>query len=108
MSYGYANRGRKPSRDWSKVDWSKSSRELAEMYNMTVSNISRVRGKFAPKTLKKSGGKEVKYKVDWFMVDWSKTTKQISEEIGCSGSTVSIKRREFAPQTLAKRVFLNI
>lgn len=107
MNYSYANKGRKPYRDWSKVDWSKSSKELAQIYNMTPSNISRIRSRFAPETLIKHNETR-KSKIDWFGINWYKKTSQIAKETGMSASYVSRKRREIAPCTLEERVFLNI
>ena len=99
-------KGRKPERDWSKIDWSLSTTELAEKYNKRLSSISKLRDKHAPRTKDKSNKGKRKYNIDWVMVFWhEKSTGEIADEIGCSRSLVSQKRKEYAPDTVAKREF---
>ena len=101
-------KGRKPERDWSKVDWSLSTSELAEKYNKPKSSISRLRNKYAPRTKDKTNKSKLKYNVDWVMVFWhEKSTEEIAKEIGCSKSLVSQKRKIYAPDTVATREFNN-
>ena len=98
--------GRKPERDWSKIDWSLSTSVLAQRYGKTRSRISILRRKHAPHTIDKSNKSKKKHDVDWVMVFWhEKSTNQIAEETGCSKSQVSQMRRKYAPDTVAARKF---
>lgn len=108
MIYNYTKKGKKPARDWSKIDWwGKSTSQLAKELNMRKSSISRLRRKHAPATIDKSNKSKLTKNVDWFMVDWSKKTGDIAKELGFHQSYISQKRRKFAPQTLKKRNFNN-
>jgi hypothetical protein len=42
---------RKPKTDWSKVDWSKSTKQIAEEVGVIANTVSTNRGRFAPQTL---------------------------------------------------------
>ena len=106
-SYNYTSRGRKPSRDWSKVGFSLSNTELAETLNMSKGNIPRLRRRYAPETLSKNGGRRLTKFVDWKNLDWSKRNMDLAEEVGFSRCYVSQKRREHSFDTLQKKVWNN-
>ena len=101
-------KGRQRKQDYSLIDWSKSTTELAAELNIKKSNLSRLRSQFAPKTIDKSNKNKLKYKVDWFMVDWSKRNIDIAAELNIPKETVAQKRQKFAANTIKRRKFLNL
>ena len=100
--------GRKRDHDYSLIDWSKSTTELAAELNITKNNLSRLRREFAPKTIDKSNRNKLKYKVDWFMVDWSKKNIDLASELKVPKETIAQKRQKFAANTIKRRKFLNL
>jgi hypothetical protein len=100
--------GRKRKQDYSLLDWSKSTDDLAAELGMAKSNVSRLRREFAPKTIDKSNKNKLKYKVDWFMVDWSKRNIDIAADLNIPKETIAQKRQKFAANTIKRRVFLNL
>ena len=101
-------KGRKRKQDYSLIDWSKSTTELAAELNIKQSNLSRLRSQFAPKTIDKSNKNKLKYTVDWFMVDWSKRNIDLAAELNIPKETIAQKRQKFAANTIKRREFLNI
>jgi hypothetical protein len=101
-------KGRQRQRDYSLIDWSKSTTELAAELNIKKSNLSRLRRQFAPKTIDKSNKNKLKYQVDWFMVDWSKRNIDIAAELNIPKETIGQKRQKFAANTIKRREFLNL
>jgi hypothetical protein len=102
-------KGRKPKQDYSLLDWSRKTSDLAKELNMTEGNVSRLRRKHAKETINQNKNKDkVKYNIDWAKVDWSKKTKQISLDFSIPYETVNQARRRYAPETIKKREFLNL
>lgn len=101
-------KGRKPARDWSLIDWLKSTSVLAEELNMRASSISRLRAQHAPKTKDRSNKTKIKYFIDWKSVDWSKRNLDISIELNIPTNVIAQKRNLFAPETIKRRNFLNL
>ena len=105
----FAIKGRKPQRDYSLIDWSRKTSDLAKELGITEGNLSRLRRKYAKETINQNKNKDkIKYKVDWLKVDWSKKTKQISLDLSVPYETVNQMRRKHAPQTIKRREFLNL
>ena len=70
--------------DWSAgIDWSLSNKELAKMYNVRESTVSRQRA-FAGMGFGQ---------IDWDSVDWSKLDREIAREVGCTAAAVGKARR---------------
>jgi hypothetical protein len=102
-------RGRKPLRDWSQVDWSKTTGELAQEFGMRDTSISILRRKHAPHTVNRDKSKSrIKYHVDWTKVQWTKRNVDLAGELKVPVGTVQQKRRKLAPDTIKRRVFQNI
>ncbi len=101
-------KGRKPTRDWSLIDWSKSTSVLVEELNMRASSISRLRAQYAPKTKDRSNKNKIKYLVDWPSVDWSKRGIDLSKELNIPTNVIAQKRNLFAPETIKRRNFLKL
>ena len=70
--------------DWSdNIDWNLSNKELAKMYNVRESTVSRQRA-FAGMGFGQ---------IDWDSVDWSKLDREIAREVGCTAAAVGKARR---------------
>lgn len=101
-------RGRKPTKDWSLIDWSKSTSVLTIELNMRASSISRLRAQYAPKTKDRSNKNKIKYPINWTTVDWSKRGIDLSKELNIPTNVIAQKRNLFAPETIKRRNFLKI
>lgn len=71
--------------DWSSVDWTMRSSDIARLLNVTIDTVSRRRRQLASDTL-------LRQFRDWHNVDWSKTNKQLAIELGKSYNTVAKHR----------------
>ena len=71
--------------DWSSVDWTMRSIDIARLLNVTIDTVSRRRRQLASDTL-------LHQFRDWQNVDWSKTNKQLAIELGKSYDTVAKHR----------------
>jgi hypothetical protein len=101
--------GRKEKQDYSLVDWSKATKDIALELNMFESNVSRLRRKHAKNTINQNkNADKIKYNIDWSKVFWTKKTKEISLDLSVPYNTVSQMRRVYAPETIKRRNFLNL
>ena len=85
--------------DWSKVDWSKSSKEIAQLFGTTTETASRYRRKHAPNTVKESPLRGT----IWENLDWSKSNQEVAEQLGIKDkyySYIAKQRRKYAPLNL--------
>lgn len=89
-------------RDWFEVDFSKSTKTLAEELGVGKSYVSLQRKRHAPETLLKRSKKwrEAVGRINWADVDWSKQNKELAKELGCDPSYVSHNRAHLAPETM--------
>lgn len=77
------------------VDWSKSSRELAAKYGVSVAWVWLHRRKQAPDTIPKPNY----HKIDWHAVDWQQSSSQLAQLYGCGYYSVEQMRTIYAPGT---------
>lgn len=71
--------------DWSSVDWTMRSSDIAKLLNVTIDAVSRRRRQLANDTLSH------RFR-DWQNIDWSKTNKQLATELGKAYNTIAKKR----------------
>jgi DNA-binding CsgD family transcriptional regulator len=96
--------GRKSLLDFSSMDWSKSSIELAKENGLSVETFKRQRRRHAPETVKPAAKI-----IDWSIVDWSKTSREIAHDLSVPKSTVTQARHIYAPDTVVPRApMLNV
>lgn len=81
--------------DWSSVDWTMRSSDIARLLNVTIDTVSRRRKQLAGDTLSHRF-------MDWHNVDWSKTNKQLAIELGKSYDTVAKHRYQLGHSGEAK------
>lgn len=85
------NGTRKKTRDWSKVDWSKRTNDIAKRLKCSASMVSIARRQYAPDTLSSRGSKP---HIDWSKVDWSMKQADIARAHGITRQAVWTKRQE--------------
>lgn len=100
----FALKGRSPQHDYSLIDWSKTTDQIAAELGIRRGNASRLRRKHAPNTIGQHQNKsKIKYRVDWKKVDWNKKTKQIALDLSVPYESVNQARRKHAPETIVRR-----
>lgn len=82
--------------DWSSVDWTQTSADIAALLGTGVHAVARARRTFAPHTCR------TRADIDWSSVDWSKRTKDIAAALGVDACTVSTARGVYARDTKRK------
>lgn len=88
---------RKPKYNWSEIDWSQSTTQIACKLGCSIEYVSVVRKKYAPSTIRE------RKKIDWLSVDWSKSTKELAKELGIKSYNLSAARRKYAPETIGRK-----
>ena len=71
------------------IDWSKTSRQIAQEVGCSVNLVAVSRNHYA-----KGTGVQVK-QVDWTAVDWTKSNRKIATAVGRALSCVSAARKQF-------------
>lgn len=71
--------------DWSSIDWTMRSSDIARLLNVTIDAVSRRRRQLASDTLSH------RFR-DWQNIDWSKTNKKLAAELGKAYNTIAKKR----------------
>lgn len=93
--------GNKPPRNracvWTKVDWSRTNKDIANEFGVSVGRVATCRKTYAPKAFKSRRWREV-----FKQVDWSKPTTKIAEETGRPVTQVTWWRKIHAPETVGK------
>lgn len=84
--------------DWSRVDWSLTSVEIARITGYTLTRVTEFRRTHAPETRRHSFGKRG-LNIDWKGLDWSERSKDLAAKLGVGLSLVCIQRRKHAPET---------
>lgn len=87
-----AKRRRGPTIDWSRVDWSLPTSDIARQLGVRCPTVSKARRRLAPQTVHQTP--------DWATVDWSMPTATIAAVMRTSRSAAVEARRTYAPQTL--------
>ena len=87
--------------DWSKVDWSLSTGEIARRVGVTPSTVSLQRMKRAPQTKDPARQIDWTQAADWDHCDWTKSNYELSRLYGLHRQTIARARRFFAPETPA-------
>lgn len=80
--------------DWSAVDWTVGTGELAKALGRKRNYVSTMRKKYAPHTL--SLGRAKAHEVNWPKVDWSKRDADLARNLGYSPTHVGKMRRRYA------------
>ena len=88
---------RKQKYNWSEIDWSQSTTQIACKLGCSIEYVSVVRKKYAPSTIRE------RKKIDWLSVDWSKSTKELAKELGIKSYNLSAARRKYAPETIGRK-----
>lgn len=83
--------------DWSDVDWTFSTEDIARQVGCGKTTVCRARRRLAPHTVRPRGRKSF----DWSKVDWKLSTCEIVKITGQMQPTVSHARRRHAPETVA-------
>ena len=81
--------------DWSLVDWSMRTSDIANRLNVCNDTVSRRRRRLAPETI------HTQYR-DWDKVDWTKSNRQIAAELGRAYNTVVQMRCKLGQSGKAK------
>ena len=81
--------------DWKNIDWSKTNKEIASVFNITPYTVQVYRLKYAP-----DGLKNRRKIIDWTKIDWTKTNQELCLEHGFIESQVGAARKKFAPETV--------
>lgn len=82
--------------DWSSVDWSLPSRQIADILDVMTSVVTAARRRLAPHTLRSTKSRSI----DWSAVDWRRPTSEIAASLGVEVAAVSLARGRLAPETL--------
>ena len=82
--------------EWSSIDWTQTSADIAALLGTGVHAVARARRTFAPHTCR------TRADIDWSSVDWSRRTKDIAADLGVDACTVSTARGVYAADTKRK------
>lgn len=100
MNQGAGSSHRKQRINPQSIDWSMTTTQIADKYEISYARAYQLRKEHAPETFIK---KLSPVFVDWESIDWTKSNKQISEEAGCAVITVWQNRNLHAPETVVRQ-----
>jgi hypothetical protein len=75
--------------DWTKTDWRKTNRQIAEETGRFVKYVELMRRRVAKGTVRP------RQKYNWKEIDWTRRTSEIAKELGVGDEYVSKMRKKF-------------